>query len=52
MNEDDATNDKDEHRYISERSLYCTRQLLAYSEALAQVRASGTTDLTPYPNGM
>ena len=52
MNEDDATNDKDEHSYISERSLYCMRQLLAYSEALAQVRASGTTDLTPYPNGM
>jgi len=52
MNDDTATNDTDEHSYISERSLYCLRQLIAYGDALAQVRASGATDLGPYPNGM
>ena len=52
MNEDVSENDEGEHSYISERSLYCMKQLIAYADALAQVRASGTADLTPYPNGM
>ena len=52
MNEDASENDESEHSYISERSLYCMRQLIAYADALAQVRASGAADLTPYPNGM
>ena len=52
MNEDASENDEGEHSYISERSLYCMKQLIAYADALAQVRASGAADLTPYPNGM
>ena len=52
MNEDVSENDEGEHSYISERSLYCMKQLIAYTDALAQVRASGAADLTPYPNGM
>ncbi len=52
MNEDASENDEDEHSYISERSLYCMKQLIAYADALALVRASGAADLTPYPNGM
>ena len=52
MNEDASENDEGEHRYISERSLYCMKQLIAYAGALAEVRASGAADLTPYPNGM
>ena len=52
MNEDSSENDEGEHSYISERSLYCMKQLIAYADALAQVRASGAADLTPYPNGM
>ena len=52
MNEDTSENDEGEHSYISERSLYCMKQLIAYADALAQVRASGAADLTPYPNGM
>lgn len=52
MNEDVSENDEGEHSYISERSLYCMKQLIAYADALAQVRASGAADLTPYPNGM
>ena len=52
MNEDVSENDEGEHSYISERSLYCMKQLIAYADALAQVRESGAADLTPYPNGM
>ena len=52
MNEDSSENDEGEHSYISERSLYCMKQLIAYADALAQVRESGVADLTPYPNGM
>ena len=52
MNEDSSENDEGEHSYISERSLYCMKQLIAYADALAQVRESGAADLTPYPNGM
>jgi NAD(P)H-dependent FMN reductase len=52
MNKEESENDEGEHSYISERSLYCMKQLIAYADALAQVRASGTADLTPYPNGM
>ena len=52
MNDDSSENDEGEHSYISERSLYCMKQLIAYADALAQVRASGAADLTPYPNGM
>ena len=52
MNEDTTANDEGEHSYVSERSLYCVKQLAAYSDALKQVRASGTADLEPYPNGM
>ena len=52
MNENAPDNDEGEHSYISERSLYCMKQLIAYADALAQVRASGAADLTPYPNGM
>ena len=52
MNEDIATNDEGEHSYVSERSLYCLLQLIAYGDALRQVRASGAADLGPYPNGM
>ena len=52
MNDDSSENDEGEHSYISERSLYCMKQLIAYTDALAQVRASGAADLTPYPNGM
>lgn len=52
MNKEESENDEGEHSYISERSLYCMKQLVAYADALAQVRASGTADLTPYPNGM
>ena len=52
MNEDASKNDEGEHSYISERSLYCMRQLIAYADALARVRESGAADLTPYPNGM
>ena len=52
MNEDVSENDEGEHSYISERSLYCMRQLIAYADALARVRESGAADLTPYPNGM
>ena len=52
MNQDESENDEGEHSYISERSLYCMKQLVAYADALAQVRASGAADLTPYPNGM
>lgn len=52
MNEDASENDEGEHSYISERSLYCMKQLIAYANALAQVRESGAADLTPYPNGM
>jgi len=52
MNEDSSENDEGEHSYISERSLYCMKQLIAYADALAKVRASGAADLTPYPNGM
>jgi hypothetical protein len=52
MNEDSTANDDGEHSYVSERSLYCLRQLLAYGDALRQVRASGAADLEPYPNGM
>ena len=52
MNEDVSENDEGEHSYISERSLYCMKQLIAYADALVQVRASGAADLTPYPNGM
>ena len=52
MNEDSAANDEAEHSYVSERSLYCVKQLVAYGEALRQVRASGAANLDPYPNGM
>ena len=52
MNESDTENDTEEHSYVSERSAYCVRQLLAYGVALAQVRASGAADLDTYPNGM
>ena len=52
MNQEESENDEGEHSYISERSLYCMKQLVAYADALAQVRASGAADLTPYPNGM
>ena len=52
MNEDVSENDEGEHSYISERSLYCMKQLIAYADALTQVRSSGAADLTPYPNGM
>jgi NAD(P)H-dependent FMN reductase len=52
MNKEETENDESEHSYISERSLYCMKQLIAYADALAQVRASGAADLTPYPNGM
>ena len=52
MNEDSSENDEGEHSYISERSLYCMKQLIASADALAQVRESGAADLTPYPNGM
>jgi NAD(P)H-dependent FMN reductase len=52
MNENSSENDEGEHSYISERSLYCMKQLIAYADALAKVRASGAADLTPYPNGM
>ena len=52
MNEDTTANDEGEHSYVSERSLYCVKQLAAYSDALKQVRASGAADLEPYPNGM
>jgi NAD(P)H-dependent FMN reductase len=52
MNQDVSENDEGEHSYISDRSLYCMKQLIAYADALAQVRASGAADLTPYPNGM
>ena len=52
MNEDSSENDEGEHSYISERSLYCMKQLIAYADALARVRESGAADLTPYPNGM
>ena len=52
MNDDESQNDEGEHSYITERSLYCMKQLLAYAQALTQVRASGTAGLEPYPNGM
>ena len=52
MNEDASENAEGEHSYISERSSYCMKQLIAYADALAQVRESGAADLTPYPNGM
>ena len=52
MNKEESENDEGEHSYISQRSLYCMKQLIAYADALTQVRASGTADLTPYPNGM
>ena len=52
MNEHASENDEGEHSYISERSLYCMKLLIAYADALAQVRVSGAADLTPYPNGM
>ena len=52
MNESETENDTQEHSYVSERSAYCVRQLLAYGVALAQVRASGAADLDTYPNGM
>ena len=52
MNEDVSENDEGEHSYISERSLYCMKQLIAYADALTLVRSSGAADLTPYPNGM
>jgi NAD(P)H-dependent FMN reductase len=52
MNKEESENDEGEHSYISERSLYCMKQLIAYADALAQVRASGTAYLTPNTNGM
>ena len=52
LNEDAENNNADADRYFRERSLYALNILKQYALALAQVRASGATDLSQFKNGM
>lgn len=52
MNANAAENTGEEHDYLVDRARYALQQLFAYGEALVNVRASGTTSLEAFPNGM
>lgn len=52
MNPDEADNDSELHTLIADRADYCAAQLIAYAEAFVGIRASGTTSLDHYKNGM
>lgn len=52
LNTNPTENTGEEHEYLVGRSRYALEQLFAYGEALMTVRASGTTSLASFPNGM
>ena len=52
LNDDPAQNNADADSYFRERIAYALNILKEYALALGQVRASGTTDLTMFKNGM
>ena len=51
FNSDPESNHAEAHDYFVERADYTLKLLLAYSDALAGLRAEGV-DLESYPNGM
>ena len=52
LNDDPAQNNPDADGYFRERIRYALGILVEYARALAQVRASGATDLSKFKNGM
>ena len=52
LNDDAAQNNPDADGYFRERIRYALGILMEYAKALAQVRASGATDLSKFKNGM
>jgi NAD(P)H-dependent FMN reductase len=52
LNDDPAQNNPDADGYFRERIRYALGILVEYAKALAQVRASGATDLSKFKNGM
>ena len=52
LNDDPAQNNPDADGYFRERIRYALGILVEYAKALAQVRASGVTDLSKFKNGM
>ena len=52
LNEDPQQNNQEADAYFRERIGYALNILAAYAPALAQVRASGATDLGKFKNGM
>jgi len=52
LNDDPGQNDRDADTYFRERIRYALGILVEYAKALAQVRASGVTDLSKFKNGM
>ncbi|UCE76232.1 MAG: NAD(P)H-dependent oxidoreductase [Gammaproteobacteria bacterium] len=52
LNDDPAQNNPDADGYFRERIRYALDILVEYAKALAQVRASGATDLSKFKNGM
>lgn len=52
FNADPLENDPEAHTYFVERADYSLKLLLAYSEALGDVRSRDVVDLEGYPNGM
>jgi NAD(P)H-dependent FMN reductase len=52
LNPADEKNDPSADNYFRERILYALKILREYALALAQVRASGATDLSKFKNGM
>ncbi len=52
FNDDPEKNDSKIHEYLVARSDYCLRILLAYAEALSEVRKKNIIDFQNYPFGM
>ncbi len=52
LNDDAGQNDPDADDYFRARIRYALGILVEYAKALAQVRASGATDLSKFKNGM
>jgi len=52
FNADPLENDPEAHTYFVDRADYSLKLLLAYSEALGDLRSRDVVDLEGYPNGM
>ena len=52
LNADASLNDAEAHPYFVDRAAYCLNLLVAYGNAMRQVREGGWVDHETYPNGM